>query len=371
MQPVIALGVMMAAAIMLPASHRHLTSFTDFRGWDRAAGDQPGTVVITSPEVTVRPAREAILSWNTRATAGSGLRAEVRALGDAAATRWYCLGDWSPDGLTWPRQSLAGQKDSDGNVLTDTLVLASAASRFQIRFILRPDRAGALPALTFAALATEAPGAPGAPAAPAAGSHGSSGELDVPCRSQLGWPDGSGWCSPTSVSMLLAYWARVRHRPEWDLDVPAVAHGVDDPIWNGTGNWAFNAAYAGSLPGMRAYVTRLDSMEELAEWTAAGVPPVVSVSYDLLLGKKRDEDPGHLMVCRGFAPDGRIILNDPCFHPERGEVGRRVFTREAFARAWKRSSNLIYLIYPEEWPTPPDRLGHWGSPRSALPDTPR
>ena len=92
-----------------------------------------------------------------------------------------------------------------------------------------------------------------------------------------------------------------------------------------------------------------------------GIPPVVSVSYDLLKGKSKDEDPGHLMVCDGFTKEGDIILNDPAHHPEKGEVCRRIFPRANFLRGWNRSKFLIYLIYPENAKLPKDNFGHWDS----------
>src|SRR5262249_41412714 len=159
----------------------------------------------------------------------------------------------------------------------------------------------------------------------------------VPGRTQLGWPDASGWCSPTSTCMTLAFWSQKLHRSELDLPVPDVAHAIYDRVYDGTGNWPFNTAFAGSFPRLPPYVTRLSDIRELEDWVAAGIPPIVSVSYDLLLGTKRENDPGHLMVCDGFTKDGDIVLNDPAHHPERGEVARRVFPRANFLRAWNRS----------------------------------
>jgi hypothetical protein len=143
------------------------------------------------------------------------------------------------------------------------------------------------------------------------------------------------------------------------MPVPEVAHACFDRVYNGTGNWPFNTAFAGSLPGLRAYVTRLSDIRQLEDWVAAGIPPIVSVSYDLLKGKAKDEDPGHLMVCNGFTETGDIVLNDPAHHPERGEVARRVFPRDNFLKGWARSRNTVYLLYPENAKLPADPFGHW------------
>jgi len=52
--------------------------------------------------------------------------------------------------------------------------------------------------------------------------------IPTPERSQLGYPKELGWCSPTSISMVLARWAEILHRPEMNLTVPEVAAKVYD-----------------------------------------------------------------------------------------------------------------------------------------------
>jgi hypothetical protein len=162
--------------------------------------------------------------------------------------------------------------------------------------------------------------------------------------------------------MALAFWAKKLDRPELDIPVPDAARAIYDHVYKGTGNWPFNMAFAGAFPGMRAYVTRFSDIRELEDWIEAGIPPIVSLSYDLLKGIKRDRDPGHLMVCVGFTQDGDMILNDPAHRPEKGQTARSVFPRSNFLRAWKRSDYTVYLVYPEDTKLPPDPLGHWESP---------
>jgi len=159
--------------------------------------------------------------------------------------------------------------------------------------------------------------------------------------------------------MVLAYWSRQLGKPELDRDVPEVVEGVYDPNWPGTGNWSFNTAYAGSLPGLRAYVTRLTDLSELEDWVMRQVPVVVSVCYDLLRGRPRNRDSGHLVVCVGFTKEGDVIVNDP---GTRTGV-RKTFARENLARAWANSKNTVYLIHPEGWRPPRDRFGHWHAKR--------
>jgi hypothetical protein len=191
--------------------------------------------------------------------------------------------------------------------------------------------------------------------------------LAVPEKSQMAYENGEVLCSPTTVSMLLGYWAAVQHRPQWDKDVPEIQAGIFDRIWGGTGNWVFNTAYAGALPGMRAYVTRLTDLSEVEDLVEGGVPVGLSLCYDRL----RDRGPGpsgHLVVCAGFTPEGRVIINDP----GTGKNVQKVFSRESVERAWSYSKYAVYLIYPESVKLPPSLYGTWDPPvlRTAATETP-
>src|SRR5439155_22212660 len=119
--------------------------------------------------------------------------------------------------------------------------------------------------------------------------------IDVPERSQMAYPNGSQLCSPTTVSMLMTYWARVLKRPELDHGVPDIVKAVYDPNWRGTSNWPFNTAYAGSYNAMRGYVTRMTDIAEIEDWIANGIPIGLSVSYDRLRGKGAGRS-GHMVV---------------------------------------------------------------------------
>jgi hypothetical protein len=302
-------------------------------------------------------ANEIVVSWNADAPEGTGIKVEAKALYADHESKWYMLGLWSKDGKAFPRESVLGQKDADGDVHTDTLALTKPTDRLQLRVMLNGSAEGKMPALKFLGIsATDTHAAP-APLEPDRAVWGK--EVVVPGRTQLGWPNAAGWCSPTSTDMVLAFWAEKKHRPELDLPVPEVAQAIYDRVYDGTGNWPFNTAFAGSFPGIRAYVSRFSDIRELEEWVGAGLPPVVSVSYDLLRGKGTGNDPGHLMVCDGFTSTGDIVLNDPAHHPERGEACRRIFSRANFFKAWAKSHNTVYLIYPEGTKRPANRYGHW------------
>ena len=161
--------------------------------------------------------------------------------------------------------------------------------------------------------------------------------------------------------MVLARWGSESNCARWKLDVPEVAARVYDRQFKfHTGNWSFNTAFAGSLAGMRAYVTRFDDISELEDWIAAGIPVIISARYDLLQDGRPDDFSGHLTVCRGFTESGDLIINDP-WTDLKVESVRHIYKRENVRRAWATSHDTVYLVYPENTKLPADRFGHWNS----------
>jgi Peptidase_C39 like family len=314
-----------------------LLTFARFTNFTCTA-NAPETV-LTSPELDAGFAwNELIVSWNC--TTNVALTAEARAIAEPGPTRWFNMGRWSANPVGGLRTSVNDQRDNFGRVETDTLVLAKPARKAQVRITLR----GGADGLKFLA-------------ASFANTHTATEErrsdqsawgrtLEVPVRSQADYPEGvTKWCSPTSTTMLLAYWARELRRPELEFDVRATVAGVFDPGWDGTGNWAFNMAFAGAQPELRACVARLTDVTELEAWTARGFPAAVSVSYAMLKGGPRPESgDGHLVVVCGFTAEGDVVVNDPGVRRERV---RRVFPRADFVRAWERSHRTVYLVWPE------------------------
>ena len=216
------------------------------------------------------------------------------------------MGLWSSDPEQSPRASVSHQKDDDGDVSTDTLSLTKPAKRFQVRLTLggTPDARQRLKFLGICVTDTKARPEILGPNRKAWGKT-----LPVPERSQMAYPNGNVICSPTTVSMLIGFWSRELKQPELDRDVPEVVKGVYDTQWKGTGNWPFNTAYAGSLPGMRGCVSRFSDVSELEDWIAKGLPVGMSVDYDRLRAKGPGPN-GHLVVCVGFTKDGDPIIND-------------------------------------------------------------
>lgn len=327
-----------------------------FSNFDRSQ-TADGKIVLLSPEMTAPIAwNELIVSWNAAAPTGSSLKVEARAISAGVRTKFYTMGNWTPDDRAFPRASVSNQKDTDGEVNVDTLVLNQLASVVQIRLTLAGADAK-LPALKFLGLSFSNTKIKPSHLPPNRAAWGVL--IPTPERSQQSYPGGGGWCSPTSLSMALAHWGTVSNRADWNLDAPEVAAGVfDHNFKKATGNWSFNTAYAGSLDGMRSCVTRLDDISELEDWIAAGIPVVISARYDLLKDGRAVDLAGHLTLCRGFTENGDLIINDPWTNLKVEPV-RHTYKRANVLRAWATSHNTVYLVYPENIKLPPDRFGHW------------
>jgi hypothetical protein len=331
--------------------------FDSFGDFADTTGSRSGERVLTSPVVTARiDFTEIIASWNTTLPRDGSLIIEARAVYPEHASRYYTLGLWATDPSQHPRKSVAGQEDPDGNVSTDTLVLRHAARRLQVRLTIAGESA-AHPELKFLGISLTDTNFMSSELAPRREAWGKV--LAVPERTQMIYPNGKTLCSPTTVSMLMAYWAQILKRPELDRDVPEVAAAIYDSQWQGTGNWPFNMAYAGSFPGVRAYVTRFSDISELEAWIERGLPVGLSVDYDRLRAKGPGPN-GHLVVLVGFTTEGDPIINDP----GTSKHVRKVFPRRNLFDAWACSRNTVYLVYPQSSMLPEDRFGHWDSPIS-------
>lgn len=333
--------------------------FDHFSAFESSRGSRLGEVVLTS---TVIDARinwdELVASWNAEVPDDTYLKVEVRALYIEGPTKYYTMGLWSSNPARYPRESVPDQKDEDGDVSTDTLILKRPAKRLQVRVTLGgelPEQ----PKLKFVGLClTDTKASPTA-LPPDRAVWGRV--IPVPERSQMAYPNGKVLCSPTTVSMLMSYWSHELKRPDLDHDVPDIVKAIYDAKWKGTGNWPFNTAYAGSYRGMRAYVTRMSDLSEVEEWIAAGVPVGLSVCSDRL--HHRGPGPnGHLIACVGFTADGDVVVNDP----GTSHNVRRVYPRKDIIYAWAYSKNTVYMIYPKDWEIPKDRFGHWDSWTSHL-----
>ena len=287
--------------------------------------------VLTGPETPAPAFTELIPSWNAVTPAGSSLSLEVRVKGARGWTRWYSFGTWmSAEG----RSSLNGQKDASGTLNTDTLSLQSPATAYQYRATLHGPVQ-----LSLLAFTTSREGR----TPPKASDQAAWGKvLEVPQRSQMIYPGGGEvWCSPTSTSMILAYWGI-------QVTVPQAAKATYDRAYDGTGNWPFNTAYAGSL-GLKAFVARLPDLSAAERYIQAGLPLAVSLGWKKgeLPGAAVPSSNGHLMVLVGFDRAGNPVLNDPAAPSD--DTVRRSYPRAAFERLWQEhSGGTVYVMAPAD-----------------------
>ena len=121
-----AIAVLSGCKVLPVASKGSFSQFVGletFSNFERTTNES-GETILLSPTIPSRIAwNELIVSWNADAPAGTFIKIEASATLPAHQTKFYTLGNWSLDGKIFPRTSVHGQKDADGNVDTDTLIL--------------------------------------------------------------------------------------------------------------------------------------------------------------------------------------------------------------------------------------------------------
>jgi len=293
-------------------------------------------------------------------------------LDDSHWGKWYVLGRWTSGDTDFHRTSVGGQGDADGYVAIDTFFAKDhPATAYRLRLtLLRRAGTTATPVATrYSAVASNYVNQKNAFPSPTT-MHGKTVELSVPRYSQEihhgEYPEydngGEAWCSPTSTSMVVAYWGS-QYQPTsaetaWvnpaysDPWVDFTARAVFDYHYDGAGNWPFNTAYAASR-GLVADVTQLHSLAEAEPFIEAGIPLVASINFtsNKLDGADIKSTNGHLVVIVGFTGDGHVIVDDPA-SPDDASV-RHVYDREQFERAWiDGSGGIVYVDRPVGWTTP-------------------
>jgi hypothetical protein len=123
-----------------------------------------------------------------------------------------------------------------------------------------------------------------------------------------------------------------------------MAERVRDQTTADFGNWTFNAAAAGAL-GMEAFVSRLNSLDDLAEELSRGRPVIVSITFAAgeLSGSPVKATRGHLLVVTGFTREGNVIVMDPAAPSPKKT--RLIYDRYEFHKAWRvNKRGLAYLV---------------------------
>jgi peptidase C39-like protein len=322
-----------------------------------------------------------VASWNADTPAAGRITVDAQVTTTAGETSdWYTLGIWAASDASVQRTSVSGQSDGLGRVATDTLYARAdpfASYRLRVRLerqaVDDPSptvRSMGASVSDFTYVAGQATSAP---------LSSQPVELYVPPLSQeihaRQYPQwgggGEAWCSPTSTEMVVEFWGRGPSADDlsWvdpryaDPGVDYAARSAYDAAYRGTGNWPFNAAYAGRF-GLDSFVTQLRSLAEAEQFVRAGIPLVASIAsrpgeLDGFLFSGGTS--GHLVVIAGFDAAGNPIVYDPAAWSDSSV--RRVYDRAQFERVWLRGSGgTVYVIHPPEVPLPPvspDATPNW------------
>ncbi|WP_233166116.1 peptidase C39 family protein [Archangium sp. Cb G35] len=286
-------------------------------------------------------------SFDVLTPPGTWVRLTLAARVEGEWTKDYDFGVWAFDNGTVVRHSKDRQEDERGKVFTDTLVLKKKADGLRMKVWLFSSKPGVSPrvrALT-AAMTDSARKAADEPSDKRAWGT----VLEVPGRSQMLYPPKGGvWCSPTSVSMILAYWGQKLGRNELVVPVPVAAEYTYDTVYDGTGNWPFNTAYGSAIGdgALHGLVARFDSFAQVERLIAEGIPVSISIAYEKgeLSGSPVQRSDGHLIVVKGFTPEGDVICNDPAFPND--ELVNVTYKREELLKAWDHSRRSAYVLWP-------------------------
>ena len=317
---------------------------------------------------------ELVSSWNADTPTGTWVQVEMQATTDGVyTTKWYVMGRWAFSDGDFHRTSVGGQGDGDGYIAIDTFFAKDHPMiGYRLRVTLFKLLGNtAVPTLyKVGAFASNMPNANPYVPSPLGGAEGI--ELPVPHFSQEihsgEYPqfDGGGeaWCSPTSTSMILAYWGKGPSASDYSYvynDYPNVvdpwvdyaARYTFDYHYQGAGNWPFNNAY-GAHFGLDTEVTQLRSLYEAEQFIKAGIPLVASLAFqpNKLSGFLFRFTAGHLLTIIGFTATGDVISNDPASTSD--DAVRHVYDRAQFEKAWMSSTGgVVYIMHPPSVPLPP------------------
>jgi hypothetical protein len=301
---------------------------------DDGAASFPRSGTWTSPETpTAFAFTELLPSWNVSAPPETGLRMDVRVRArNQRWSPWLYFGSWGRTSTGSERRVSCAQ----GVVNVDYLALDAPADAYQVRVRFESFSldAQAVPALRRVAVSYSGITGAGLTRSPV---DGWVRDLAVPFRAQKDAPKplAGEICSPTSVSMVLAYWG---------VDKPVVenALAIYDPEHEMFGNWGRAVARAGEL-GMDGWLTRFRSWGQVQDEIARGQPVIASIRFGpgTFPSAVLPSTGGHLIVIRGFNAAGDVIVNDPA-SKERGNGA--VYRADELARAWFDHGGVGYVI---------------------------
>ncbi len=312
--------------------------FGDGRAASFAAADG-AEYVFSSPAIACEPFDECLVSWNARHSKSTGFGVEIAVArrADAEFSPWMWIGEWNV--RERPAEALLAFEDAKIDVDTFSSksqwravrvrVRVRANDPKQLRFAL--DALALVPTLHKGLSANPAP----TEAAPAGVAR-----MAVPFRSQRVEESALAGriCSPTSVSMLLAYRGV-------DASTAEVARRAYDSFHDIYGNWnrAIQAAYSFGVPGR---LERISSWTRAEKLLATGQPLILSIAAKpgQLRNAPYASTSGHLLVLCGFDAQSNALVNDPA--AATAELGQLAYTRADLETVWMARGGTTYVLEP-------------------------
>lgn len=314
----------------------------------------------TSKYFYTNPFQYLILSWNSDTPERTWIKIEGQVRVNDVWSNWRSWGTWS---TAMERNSGGESEDSDvAYVSADTLTVKGSngetANAFRYRVTLYTNDVAVTPAVRVVA-GTIRNNIEGQAINKVYNDNISHEDfssfnkiIDVPQYSQMIRDPkiANSICSATSIAMVLKYHGITRLIPE------ETAWGIYDGEYDGTGNWPFNAAYAGSY-GFTSYVDYYTSMNDLKRELKLGNPVIASVryrnnedvegSYPVIHGAPISKTNGHLITVVGFTKgnDGLdyAVVNDPAAKDDAGV--RLKYLASEFDKAWEKVGRVVYVIH--------------------------
>lgn len=139
---------------VLPLNNADYSRFKyleDFSTFTRSQDSDGSTILLSPPIEAPITWNQLVISWNIMPSPRTFQKIEACAIWPGHSTGFYSWGEWFLDDGLFQRQSIPGQKDADGEMLVDTLVLTQLANVLQIRITLGGTNA-AIPDLKFLGL---------------------------------------------------------------------------------------------------------------------------------------------------------------------------------------------------------------------------
>jgi hypothetical protein len=282
-------------------------------------------------------------SWNVQTPPNTGVRFDVR-VREAASGRWspwLYAGRW---GRVLHNRERVRTCDI-GTVHVDCLVLDQPADAFQIRATLESFDldTGANPrirriAVCYSGSVNHAKSrAKLAPPVNLEG-HDWARDLEVPFHAQGNERRNisGSICSPTSTSMVMEFAGMRSPTAQNALAIYDDEHDI-------FGNWNRAVARAGEL-GLDAWLQRFRNWDQVKAMIAQGQPVVAALNFEKgqFPSALYDETNGHLIVIRGFTPEGDVIVNDPASREKGNGV---IYKANELALAWfENAGGVGYVI---------------------------